>query len=53
MARKKVAVIDYQNGGKTLNAPVAGDNLDKFLNMMDDPDDWYPPALNMPNRVHV
>lgn len=37
---KKVAVIDFKNGDKSLNVPVAGDNLDKFLNMMDDPDDW-------------
>lgn len=38
--KKKVAIIEYKDGNKIVKGNAEGDNLDKFLSMMDDPDDW-------------
>lgn len=39
--RNKVAVIDFKNEKTSVISKAQGDALDKFLTMLDDPDDWY------------
>ena len=45
--------VGYDINGKKVLRPARGDELDKFLKTVEDPESWYVMSRKGPRRIHL